>query len=219
MVDERTGNANTTYYLGVTCVNGIYRTKKIKDRYEKGELQRDEPGHHLLDGLAGMHNRERILDATEKGKFIRLAKVENVDRTVYVDSDSGFPGITGQQAVFRTGDLKLVAALGRVGVPILAVEGPQGSRRYLLPMQWECFGKPTDVGAFVKAYREKTLKDLEHPFFYALGGLQARERLLDALRDEVELVLIRKPGSSKSAFISPEINGKGLDKMRNFFNR
>lgn len=219
VLDERTGKANTTYYLGTTDVFKTLSTKTVKDRYESGELTREEPEHHLLDALAGMYNRDRILDVTERGDFIRLAKVRGANRSIYVDSDSGFPGIAGQRGVLRTGDLKLVAALGRVGVPVLAVEGQAGSRRYLLPTLWDCFGTMTDVGAFVKAFRDGAMKDVEHPFFYALGGLKARERLLDALREETELVMIRKPGSTRAAFIDPSANGKALDKMRTFFNR
>ncbi len=219
MVDERSGKAQTTYYLGTRDVLGLVSTKAVKDRYESGELGRDDPGHHLLDALGGMYNREKILDATEKGKFIRLAKVKGVSRTVYVEGDSGFPGVKGQAAVLETGDLKMVAALGRVGVPILAVEGQAGSRRYMLPTVWDCFGERTDVGMFVKAFRAGDVKDVEHPFFYALGGLKARERLLDALRDETELVLIRKPGSAKSAFVDPASSNAALDKMRKFFNK
>lgn len=219
MVDERSGKAQTTYYLGTTDVFQQLSTKTVKDRYESGVLAKEEPSHPLLDALAGMHNREMILDATEKGKFIRLAKVAGVNRTVYIDGDSGFPGTAGHTSLLRTGDLKLVAALARVGVPILAVDGQQGSRRYLLPMAWDCFGVRTDVGLFVKAYREGGTKDVEHPFFYAMGGLKARERLLDALRDEVELVLIRKPGSARSAYVDPSSTNTALDKMRTFFNR
>lgn len=219
MIDERTGKSLTTYYLGKTDALGLLSTKLVKDRYQTGELGREEPGHPLLDALGGMYNRERILDATEKGKFISLVKLRGVNRSVYVEGDSGFPGTAGHGSVLRTGDLKLVAALARVDVPILGVEGPQGSRRYLLPTLWNCFGEKTDVGAFVKAYREGKILDAEHPFFYAMGGLKARERLLDALRDETEMVLIRKPGSAKAAFVDPSSTNAAMDKMRTFFNR
>lgn len=219
MIDERTGRADTTFYLGKNDTLNLFSTKAIKDLYESGELAKNDPGHHLLDGLGGMHNREKILDATEKGRFIRLSKVKGADRAVYVDGDSGFPGIKGQGAVLRTGDIKLVAALGRAGVPILAVEGQRGSRRFLLPCVWDCFGKRMDVGAFVKAFREGVITDAEHPFFYAFGGLKARERMLDALRDEKEMVLIRKPGSLRAAYVDPEATNDALDKMRRFFNQ
>lgn len=219
MVDERTGKASVVFNLGIRDTFGTIETKPLKDRYEKGDLEREDPAHRLLDALAGMYNREMILDATEKGRFIRLAKVRGADRAVYVDADSGFPGITGHAAVMRTGDLKLVAALGRTGVPILWVEGQRGSRKWLLPTVWECFGKRVDIGAMVKDFREDTFADTEHPFLYAMGGLKARERVLDAMREERELVLIRKPGSSKSAFVDPDSTNAALDKMRKFFNR
>lgn len=219
MLDERSGKSQISFYLGRSDLAGTFSTKEIKDLYESGELASSQPGHPLLDALGGMYNRERILDATEKGDFIRLVKIRGANRAAYVDGDSGFQGIRGHAQVVRTGDLKLVAALGRTGVPVLAIEGGAGARRYLLPAVWDCFGVPTDVGLFVKAFRAGDLKDEEHPFFYAMGGLKARERLLDALREEVEIVLIRKPGSAKAAFIDPDASSKAFDKMRNFFNQ
>jgi len=222
MIDERTGRSQTTFYLGVSSADGgvfVPNTKALKDRYEKKELDTEEPEHPLLDCLRGMYNWSMILDAVNKGRRIRLARVPGTSRTIYVDSDSGFPGVEGHGGLLRTGDVKMVAALGVVGVPILRVEGARGSRKFTLPcVGMKVGGEPArDAGLLMKQYREDTFTDFEHPFLYAMKAQVAKERLLDALNSEEKMVLIRKPRSSKAAYVNEGASDEKLDKMKRFF--
>lgn len=221
MVDERTGRSQTTFYLGNKSADGFFvpNTKTLKDRYIDGSLEAAEPAHALLDSMRGMYNWSMILDAVNKGRRIRLARVPGTSRTVYVDGDSGFAGVAGESQLLRTGDVKMVAALGVVGVPILAVEGERGSRKFTLPcLGMAVDGSPgRDAGLLMRGYREDTLTDFEDPFLYAMKGQCAKERILDALKKEERMVLIRKPRSSMAAYVNEGASNEKLDKMRNFF--
>lgn len=222
MIDERTGKSQTTFYLGMQSQDGgvfVPNTKALKDRYESKKLEAEEPEHPLLDGLRGMYNWSMILDAVNKGRFIRLARVKGTSRTVYVPGDSGFPGVEGHGQLLRTGDIKMVAALGVVGVPILRVEGGKGNRRFTLPCVGMRVGdeSPRDAGTLMRQYREGEVADPEHPFLYAMKAQFTKERLLDALREEERMILIRKPNSRKAAFVNEGASDAKLDKMLHFF--
>ncbi len=74
-----------------------------------------------------------------------------------------------------------------------------------------------DAGLLMKGYREGTLADTEHPFLYAMKAQCAKERILDALRSEERMVLIRKPRSNKAAYVNEGASNAKLDKMKRFF--
>jgi hypothetical protein len=217
--DEKTGAAQRTFHLAPSCVQNLVKTNTLKRSYVTGELLREHPEHPILDICYAKQNRDRLLDAVNKGQRIQLVKQKGANRTFYERGEgTSFPGVTpAHQHLLATKDLNIVSAFARFGVPVLKVEGPRGQRKFFL----DAFQRLTTpgnefAGDILKQWRAKELHD-EHPFGYAVLGLINYARLVRSMESEVEQVLIRKPNSIKSAIVDPKIKDHGLDKMRRFF--
>ena len=218
MLDEKTGTGRRDFFLGPQSLDGKYQTGSIKARFDSGELTRDVPDHPVSDIVWAKHSRDRILDCLNKGTRINLVTQSNSSklRTFYhPGGNGGFPGVRNQGDLLQTRDLNLVAALSRFGIPILNVEG-QGMVNFILPARQHLLGTSDPVGQIVQTWRAKDLNP-EHPFAYAMHGLLNYARLIKEMDNETEQVLIRKPKSSKAAYIDPDTTGRGMDKMRRFF--
>ena len=216
-LDERTGKARCDFHLGDVSADGKLNAHSIKTHYENGQLLRDLPEHPVLDIIFAKQNRDRLLDAVNRGERIQFVRQSGTQRTFYrTGGDCSFPGLEGQKSQFRTGDLNLTSALCRFGVPVLHVEGPRGQRRFYFDALARLTTGET-LGEFCQAWREKRT-DKEHPISYPIIGLANYARLVRAADGETEQILIRKPNSTKSAIIDPNTTGAGMDKTRRFFN-
>lgn len=222
-LDERTGKQSRVFHLGAESVDGKVSTSSIKSRFESGELFREDPGHPVVDISYAKQNRDRILDAVKTGRRCELVNQKSpkdLARTFYqTGGNCSFPGVLGVSGVLRTPDLNIVAAFARFGVPVLDVEGPEGNRKFILPAHQRLAGVSPFEGTVLEVWQDWRSGDLadEHPFAYACKGLINYGRLVRELNAEKEQILIRKPKSSKSAIVNPEITGKGMDDVRRFF--
>ena len=217
MLDEKSGTGRRDFFLGQQSFDGKYQTGPLKSQFESGALMRDQPEHPVTDIIWAKHSRDRILDAVNKGTRIELVKqAGSTTRTFYhPGGSSSFPGVQAHGDLFETKDLNQVAAFTRFGIPILTVTGQRGGRTFTLPIQARLSGSMETVGEVAKAWMNKSLSD-EHEFSYAMHGLLNYARLVKEMHSETEHVLIRKPGSRKSAFVDPATTDAGLDKMRKF---
>ena len=114
----------------------------IARRFETGELQDTEPMHPLCIMMRAQHNYERVKD-------MHKGAVMNLRSTAFVDPLKPEKG--GRMTIYKRGvqpdpvsnfspeklppenNLALVAALGGVGIPVLAFDGEEGRHRYILP--------------------------------------------------------------------------------------
>lgn len=222
---EIVGDSRVTYFLGQQSVPGSAKdseecrhVRRLIKELRSGELERELPKHPLLVCLAALLNRERLLDWLKQGTRMRLA-VNHGGLMSYVPGEE--PESMKQTPVHEqsgTRDLKMVAALGCVGIPLLRFEGLVGHRTFWVATKghWLDGARP-DADALVRGLKDGSLEkeDPEHPLLYAWQALLNRERLLDHLNHEVQLIQIRAPGTRRAAFVREDGTGAAHDKALN----
>jgi hypothetical protein len=218
---EKEGVRVTRFLLELQSADRKFQTKPLQNGWKTGTLQRRDPGHPLLTIMRGFENRERLLDFARQGKPCRLVRVPGTVDHQYVPSAEGLPGVGKAAAVIETGDLKMAAALGTAGLPLLAIlpGTREGDVLFRIEATAEVDGKLIDGIALMRAWRhDKTTVPLWTPFSLAAYGLYNRERLLDSERKEIALVLLRQRGSTKSALIRADATDKAYDRAKKFFD-
>jgi hypothetical protein len=205
VLDERTGRRLVRYHLGLASACGTFRTKELQHALKDDQLP---PAHPLRVMLRACIARERLLDFANRGERCSLRPVEGAPGLHhYEPSGDGLPGLVGIIGpVFRTGDLKLVTALGTIGLSILHIEGPAGRRDFYLPARGtgpRPGGFPTaDALELKKAWlADRSSIPWEDPFAQAMRVLWNRERLLDVVNGSADLVLLSK-GKKKATLLS-----------------
>ncbi len=220
---ELTGVRTTRFHLGLQCVEGIYKTKRLLADYKSGALEKADPAHPFLTIQRAFLCRNSVLDLQNKGIFCRLARVPGTSLWQYVPAAEGLPGLAGHAEVLQTTDLKLVAALGVIGHPLLKLEGTARAHTYFLPRWGPFLGENvprTDAVALRAAWlADKGSIPWENPFAQAMRGLHNRERFLDAVNKDVELILFIKPRTAwKSAFVRADAAPAAFDHMKRHFD-
>jgi hypothetical protein len=229
-LDDKSGKQDRRFYIAATSIDGKLRSNGLRMAFEDDSLLRDlsagvlplteqaAAGVHLLDIVYAKANRDRILDAVNKGTRIRFVKQKGAERTFYeTGPGTSFPGVAGRPQLMRTADLNLVAALARFGVPVLEVEGVSGSRRFLLdPLQRMTTPLGEFAGDWVRDWRAGKVSE-DHPVAYAVLGLVNYRRLIEGMRKEIEQVFIQHPRTRRKAIVDPRITGAGMDKAYKFF--
>lgn len=190
----------TRFVLGLVSEDGAVRTKAVLRAWERGELGANDA---WLSMMRGLENRMRLLDLANKGELCELREVPGSSPRVweYVRGERGLPGRQAGVAYFKTGDLKVVAALGLAGCGVDAIEGTRGAwqfyvRRYgpdrgalpavdgyLMAVEWRdrAEGMPwvdaVTQGLWVLANRERVLDVVNHKAGTLLGLLRGRKRV------------------------------------------
>lgn len=217
VLDERTGTRLTRYHLGLQSADGLFKTKELQAALKAGKLP---PAHPLRVMLRACIARERLLDLANRGIFCTLLPVDGAPGLYhYEPSSHGIPGLpTVGPPLFRTGDLKLVTALGTVGLPVLHIEGPEGRRLFYLPAR----GQPrpgglpaVDALAIKKAWMaDRSSIPWEDPIAQAMRVLWNRERLLDVVHGAPDLVLLGK--GKKKATVRSDATDTAWKKAEDF---
>jgi hypothetical protein len=181
---EKEALVRVRFGIGLRNLEGTYKTKKIQTAHRAGKLPPEHPFRVILGTFA---IRDRILDLANKGILIRHIQ-EAPGLWIYQPSDSGLPGVQRGEAVIRTGDIKLVSALVRVGLPLLAIEGQRNQRLFIV----RAAIPGTNGVELMSAWRaDPESLPWEVRFAQAMRGLHNRERLLDAIhRSDIKVTLI-----------------------------
>lgn len=215
---ETTGKRTTRIHIALCSLDRVYQTKPILAGYKSGTLEKKDPAHPFLTIQRAFLNWNAILDLQNQGKFLRLAQVPGTCLWQYIPAATGLPGTAGRGEILKTSDIKLVAALGVVGIPLLAIEGTRGNHAYFLPRHGPTgyLGQPVDGLQLMQAWRaDKSATPWEDPFAQAMRGLYNKERYLDAINRDIELILITKPRSSwKSAFVRADATDAAFDQAK-----
>jgi hypothetical protein len=202
---EKEGLVRVRFGIGLRDVEGKYKTKKIQSAARAGKLPTIHPFRVILGTFA---IRERILDLANKGKFIRHVPEVGGETWSYQPGDTGLPGVKRGDAVIRTGDIKLVSAFARVGLPLLAIEGDRHQRVFTVQA-----ARPGVNGVeLMQAWRaDPDSIPWENPFAQAMRGLHNRERLLDAIhRSSLKITLIG--ANERYAVLTADAEGNMSDK-------
>ena len=221
VLDTRDNTDRIRFFLGLVNTDGDCRTKKLLAELKRGDLDAKTPAHPLLTMLRTHKNRLLLLDCANKGARIRLVPVPGTEVYQYVEGDTGLTGVAGHRDLIKTPDLKMAAALGIVGLPVLMIEGGEGSRIFWLPRYGptrQGFGQ-VDGQRLMQLWRgDKASIPWADPFAQAARYLYNRERLLDAINRNPSKLLLRKPKSVKAAYLQPSASKEAFDVVRNFFN-
>jgi hypothetical protein len=214
--DERTGREEATFFFEPHSPDGKFLADPILGGFRSGKLERTDPAHPFLTGLRAQVNRERQLDLANKGIRCRLVPVAQGAVWHYVpDPAAALPGCTEGEKVLRTGDLKLVAALGTVGFPVLHLRGSAPFFEWFLPITGPGGLDGIELLRRLRAPRETA--DNLHPFFLAYDCLVNRERLLDLLRTLHRKIHLHAKSSHRRAVISADAPKKEWDEVSRFF--
>ncbi len=194
VLHEKTGTRVVRYHIGLASVDKVYQTKPIQHAAKEGTLP---AAHPFLTILRAMENRRRLLDLANRGTFCALRPVPGAPGIhQYEPADHGLPGLPPAGIVFRTGDLKLVCALGIVGLSVLHITGPEHNRTWYLsgaPLVRPGGLPPVDPVAFKRAWMDdRESIPWEDPFAQAMRGLHNRERLLDVVNRGADVILLGK---------------------------
>jgi hypothetical protein len=173
--------------------------------------------------MRALFNRQEILDLQKNGSAKTLRKVAGCDIYQYVNGGAGLPGVKQGTEALETSDLKMAAALSTVGLPLLAITGPEGDHKYYLPRYGpaRAGGMPVDGLSLMQAWRrDKEEIPWENPFAQACRVLHNRERFIQAIARDVEMVLLVKPRSSwRSALIRADATPAAFDQVKRHFDR
>lgn len=242
VIDDKTGNRDLAFFLATQFMlrGALVRTKKLMNQYWRGDLEKADPAHPLLDCLRGLHNAHCILDWMHRGAPYRLAMQAGGSRAVYVSGTDG----RSFEACVTTRRVAVAGALGVLGIPLLRVEGTEGHHTFVFPdlglpmRRGESFtgaviaedtahgdGPYSAVqvlGDFLQGVGvrdDRKLTKLEkdqpaHPFLYAYFARENRQRLLAHLDRAVPLILLRSGG--RSAFVHRDAKDSAWDQADDF---
>lgn len=221
---ELTGKRETRFQIALQSLDRTYDTNEIRSLWKSGELESKYPGHPFLTCMRALFNRQAILDLQKNANPKTLVKVAGCEVYQYVNGGVGLAGVKHGTEAIETSDLKMVAALSTVGLPLLAITGPEGDHRYYLPRYGpaRADGQPVADGlALMTAWRrDKEEVPWEHPFAQACRVLYNRERIIQAIARDVEMVLLIKPKSNwRSALIRADATPAAFDQVKRHFDR
>ena len=195
-----------------------HRTKLILGMLEKGSLAAADPHHPLLDMLGACANREALVNWIKTGTAYRIARVAGTRRTALSPGDEP-ESIKALPVALRTTDVKLAAALTRLGCPIISLIPTD--KPDLVKFCFPAAGYPLDeppvlIQDLVNAYRSDRLptQSPEHPLLWMMQCLINREALLDFMFHQKETVLIRAPGTGRASLVRKDATAQCLDKVR-----
>lgn len=221
---EATGQKRTTYHLGMGSVDGQYQTAQIINQWSSGKLETTDPTHPFLTCMRALENRRVLLEILHRpGTTARLIQIGTTGIFQYVIPGDALPGVGNHTELFKTFDLKMAAALGTVGVPLIAIQSGDGRHAMIFPRwgpQRHAALPPVDAADFATAWRnDRHSIPWEEPFAQAARALHNRERLLDAIHTDTPMLLVRKPRSFRSAIISTAASDKAWDIVKEHFDR
>jgi hypothetical protein len=190
----------TTQVAGAHILGGALKfdTKKLLADFNGKKLQSADPTHPFLTCLRAQSNRECLLTWIKQGRPCRIAAISNAaGYTCLQEGQDPMCWKVGQAGfeVWTTDDLKLAAALGLVGVPVIALRKLDDRKtEFTLPRYgYELGGQRTDAIQLTKDFRsgEMRKRNPSSPVVWGYKVLQNREKMLRDVNEQRELVLLR----------------------------
>lgn len=221
---EQTGQRTTRFHLAMASLDRRYDTRRIRAAFKSGRLETTDPGHPFLTGMRSLQNRRALLETLKKGDPYQLVRVPGTELWQYLPGGPGLPGTHGHLEVLETPDLRIVAALATIGLPLLAITGSEGSYNFHLPRYGHprADSIPPMDGVHLLASWRRNMEEIpwEHPFAQAARTQHNHSRLLRAIREDTERVLLIKPRSSwRSAIINADASPAAFDQVKRHFDR
>lgn len=230
-LDERTGTETRRLFLSLEPADKAQRdrltpeftrTRAIVRMIQDGTLEKRQPLHPTLCGLAALTNRRAIITWMKTGTPHRLVPVGPGQLHTLQPTDQA-PAETARflsaPAYVRVHEITVAAALATIGVPILRILGqPENQTIDLAADSPSARAHMADqtTTQILQDYRARETPP-ETAFFSAVQTLWNYHAIQKALAKEIPTILLRKPRSKMAAVIRPDITGKGLDLVHKAF--
>jgi hypothetical protein len=203
--DVRSGAGKTTLHFPTNLIpkvlaqaapgSGAMAQKSILGLLKSGQLAKIDPHHYALDCARALINRERLLDWVKQGQQMALARVDGINRCIYVKTDLVVPAIEQ----FPTQNIKLAAALAVIGAPVCKIVGTASHHTFYIGRYTEALaGDRLDAYELARQLHAGEVPQ-EHPLRWAYQTLKNRERLLDLINSTNPKLYIRRLNSARNA--------------------
>lgn len=220
VLDERSGEELTTFYVGLQSLWNALTTDGLVSDWKSGRLETADPLHPFLCGLRACHNATAIASSLRNDHPQRLVLTASDHATIYAEGDE-LPSLRQADELIETSDFELVAALGVIGIPM--IEHERGLFR--LPRWGHSILSATgesirhDAQSLVTRLRDDSLEqdDPQHPLVSAYNARAVHDQLTRHLNGTVRRVLLRKPRSLRSAFVPENASDDMLDRVQRHF--
>ena len=218
VLDDRTGEEVTTFYVGLQSLWNSLTTDGLNNDWHSGSLDLADPLHPFLCGLRACHNANIIASSLRNEDRIRLTLTADDHATIYTDGDE-LPSLRDADELIETTDAGLVAALGVIGIPMIEHE----NGLFRLPRFGHSVKAPSgewmrhDAQALIEQLREGRLEQTQHPLVSAYNARCVHDQILRHLHATGRRVLLRKPRSLRSAFVSEQASNDMLDRVQRHF--
>ena len=193
-------------------------TDGLNNDWHSGSLEQADPLHPFLCGLRACHNANMIASSLRNEDRIRLTLVGDGHATIYTDGDE-LPSLREADELIETTDAGLVAALGVIGIPMIEHE----NGLFRLPRFGHSVKAPSgewmrhDAQALIEQLREGRLEQTQHPLVSSYNARSVHDQIRRHLHATGRRVLLRKPRSLRSAFVSEKASDDMLDRVQRYF--
>jgi hypothetical protein len=220
VLDERSGEEVTTFYVGLRSLWNSMATDALINDWHSGRLEQADPLHPFLCGLRACHNANTIASSLRNEDRIRLTLTADDHVMIYDDGDE-LPSLRDADELIETTDAGLVAALGVIGIPMIEHDNglfrlPRfGHSVKALSGEWMRY----DAQALIQQLRENRLErdEPQHPLISAYNARCVQNQIVAHLHSTGRRVLLRKPRSLRSAFVSEQASDDMLDRVQRHF--
>lgn len=217
ILDAKTNDSSVYFNMGAVSADNKVNVSHVRGQLKDGSL----PAHHpIYNCLRALKNKKVLQQVIKSGGGVNVKA--NASGTGFIlDASLSCSGMPTVGKVLKTGDLDVVAALAERGSEIYAMlPGTRGLEFYMRGVDEasQMLGGG-DYLALVRDLKSGVLaeKDPEHPFLTGvLANVNYRSLVIAVDRSE-SLVMIQKPGSSKSAFVREGASDQAFDRMSQFF--
>jgi len=220
VLDERSSEEVTTFYVGLQSLWNNLGTDSLIAEWKSGRLETADPLHPFLCGLRACHNATALASSLRNEDQLRLLQVAADKATIYAKGEE-LPELRHAGELVETPDLNLVAALGVLGIPMIEHEGglfrlPRFGHA-LMSMDGDWMNH--DAQDLITRLRSGNLEmdEPQHPLVSAYNARAVHEQITRHLNSTVRRVLLRKPRSVRSAFVPENASDDMLDRVQRHF--
>lgn len=197
----------------------------------RGELEKIDPDHPILDSLGVLQIRHQLVDALKNGTRYRIDLTASVYGAVLHRGNE--PEAVQMPPHFRTGDLKLAACMIRLGLPLARLEGtPPSSTIFLASPGYAIGGSEPVHGNLARQFRDLPRDSWAHPappfdvtmdaglnrLRTLMNALWWRDRLHDYINGREQSLHITSPYGHRSILMPENTDGRTVDRCRRFLN-
>lgn len=212
---DQQGDERVTYLHGPRSVHAhrasLPVAKELARLYKRGELQRTDPLHPMLDGLRAIANLLAIKTWLSTGETHHIAQCAD-HRCLLVP---GNPPSLEEPFIVRTANIHRAAALCLLGCHLLRIDEPsKGQPAYAFDnASWYLDGP--SAKQLITDHKAGTM-DQTHPFAFAVECTRTYLKLLNHVEDEVTLLMFKARGEPRYGFVREDASDKAKAKTDHF---